>query len=161
MRPIAAFKLLVVPVLAAQKHAEVALAKLEVMHAFQDQRIDVAVLVIKIAVVGSTGRCGTEARRVTRCDQSRLHVFHAPVGAQRYLRVEAALDIAPLKFDGRSRKAQRARCEKQPDGCASNLPVHFGESSVFGPDSPVPATDDPIETPRLDAIWLWIQIFFL
>jgi hypothetical protein len=52
MRPLAVLKFLVIPVLATQEQSKVSLAQLKVVYAFENQRIDVAVLVVQVTVVG-------------------------------------------------------------------------------------------------------------
>ena len=108
---------LVVPVLAAQEQAEVAFPEFEVMDALEDQRVDVAVLVVGVAIITRTGGCQPKAGSITRCDQLWVLVGHTPAGTDRKLRIKAALDLAPLEFNGRCGKTQRARRQQQPNGC--------------------------------------------
>ncbi|MCY1347383.1 hypothetical protein D9M69_334900 [compost metagenome] len=100
-QPMLVFQFKVVPVLAAHKHAGIAVPQFEVMQALEDLREGLALLEIQTTVIAGGARRRTAlAHGVVRRNVIRIGTAHGPAGPHRERRIELAFDLADIEFDG-------------------------------------------------------------
>ncbi|MCY1424041.1 hypothetical protein D9M71_397720 [compost metagenome] len=95
------FELEVVPVLAADECAALAVLQLEVMQTLEDLRESLALLEVQAVVVTGSTSCRTaHIPGVVGSDEIRISTTDCPTGTNRKGRIEFPLDFANIEVDG-------------------------------------------------------------
>src|SRR5690606_20481047 len=99
----------VVPVLATNKGAAIAIAQLKVMHTLENLGEGLSLLEVQPTIIAGLGIASTT---VSFTDQVHITTSHGPAGTNRHGRVELPLKLPDIEIDGISRCSSAQRSEE-------------------------------------------------
>src|SRR5690606_28446654 len=119
----------VVPVLATNKGAAIAIAQLKVMHALENLGEGLSLLEVQPTIIAGLGIAGAAVRVA---DQIHITISHGPAGTNRHGRVELPLKLPDIEIDGISRCSSAQRDGKcQCFGLEESLPCCFCHEALL------------------------------
>jgi len=114
----------VVPVLAAHKHAGVAVLQFQVMNTLEDLRERLAALEVQVTVIGSLGQA---LAAIVGADQITIGLGRRPARTHRKRGVKAPFDFTDVETDAECRPGERrSETDGQGQSCPAPELVYLG-----------------------------------